>query len=66
MCLRKVQFSELKHTLHKAQNLQRQYLRGSKPLGGGGESTRHPEAATVCPFMGTARGCTKQACLFKH
>ena len=24
------------------------------------------QATTACPFMDTARGCTKQACLFKH
>jgi len=27
---------------------------------------RGTEATTVCPFVDTARGCTKQACLFKH
>ena len=27
---------------------------------------RGAEATAVCPFTDTARGCTKQACLFKH
>ena len=27
---------------------------------------RGTEATTVCPFVDTARGCIKQACLFKH
>ena len=46
--------------------------------GGGGTKSMHDaiaelraipkgaEATTVCPFIDTARGRTKQACLFKH
>ena len=24
------------------------------------------QATTMCPFMGTARGCIKRGCVFKH
>ena len=29
-------------------------------------TARGAEATTACPFMGTARGCTKQGCRLKH